>query len=608
MGFKDEFKREMRNVMKDVEKEVHKTWTIEYKGHCIEIINQIKEELLIIDGVTVDKKKRKSLFSHLKPYSTLSGPLEQKDGTKQTVFVKIGGLTKLNCIVKVDNETILDDSQKLDFYPWDHKEKIVPYIQQQVQTHNRIEDDYLPDEEYLYDENHPRLAAGLSDTFADDIPTPFYAKKLLKLFEEQINHPTPKTRKATYEKIIFDNIASYGSEFIERFQEAQLDESLVQQEALWLLENAAHREVVKLSITILGCTNCEKYKELLFTIGLHEEFTQYVIFALKNGTIQANEQIWKLAQSLRGWGKIAAVEQLESLTEEKKRWLLTKGCENTIMNDYLAYTCAIKGELDVFLYDETISKELYDGAGIIIQGLLSENAPKGIDDYAYAGAVLSRFVYHARTHCQTLEDFYRIMKISSFLEEDQEIWEVRLTDQWKQHERISIQQEIQTLIENHKWSDLAIEVLQKGYNYKALEISRFYKLEIKPILFELLEKDPTNSEIYLAIMERNNRQDIIDLCLFAETHLCLSNLSSIEQDCLQYIIQDLYEHEGVGLPLVQAALNSDNGSLQYHALCVLEGWTPLVWKQPALQTAIKTIATMSKDKEDRQIAKRLLKK
>ena len=69
--------------------------------------------------------------------------------------------------MKIDNETILDDSLKLDFLPWDHKEKIVPFIQQQIQTHNKIVDDRLPDEEYLYDENHPRMAAGLSDNFAD---------------------------------------------------------------------------------------------------------------------------------------------------------------------------------------------------------------------------------------------------------------------------------------------------------------------------------------------------------------------------------------------------------------------------------------------------------
>ena len=59
MGFKADFKHEIRNVIKDVEKEINKTWKIEYKGHSIEITNQIKEEQLIIDGVTVDKNNEK---------------------------------------------------------------------------------------------------------------------------------------------------------------------------------------------------------------------------------------------------------------------------------------------------------------------------------------------------------------------------------------------------------------------------------------------------------------------------------------------------------------------------------------------------------------------
>ena len=52
---------------------------------------------------------------------------------------------------------------------------------------------------------------------------------------------TTMIRRPKYEKIIFDNIANYGEEFIERFQQAEFDESFVQQEALWLLEHAAHR-------------------------------------------------------------------------------------------------------------------------------------------------------------------------------------------------------------------------------------------------------------------------------------------------------------------------------------------------------------------------------
>ncbi|MGN8047183.1 hypothetical protein [Bacillus sp. 22190] len=609
MGIKADFKREMRNVIKDVEKEINKTWKIEYKGHSIEITNQIKEEQLIIDGVTVDKKQRKSLLTHMIPYSKLSGILELQDGTKHKVSVKLGGYVRFRCIVKVDHETVLDESMKIDFLPWDHKEKIVPFIQQQIQSHHKIVDDRLPDEDYLFDENEPRLAPGLSDYYVDERPAPFYVKKLLKLFEKQLNHPANETRKKTYEKIISNNMASRSSELIERFQQTQWDESRVQQEALWLLEHAAHREVVKFAVMILGCTNCEKYKELLFTIGMHEEFTSYVVIALKNGTIQGNEHVWRLAKSVDGWGKISAVEQLEASTSEIKRWLLTKGCENTIMNEYSAYTCALNGDLETALSEDEISKELYDGASLIIQALLEDEVSiYGIDEYSNASSVLCRYIHHAHKHCQTIEDFYPILKINEFLNDEQEIWEDRLNDSWKQDDYKAIQEAVQPFINDSRWSKLATDSLQQGFSSQALEIALFYRLDVIEHLFALLEKDPTNSEIYFAVMDTNHQEHIRELCTFAETHLSLLNLSDDEVACLQYIVQDLYEHEGVGLSLIQAALRSDDGNLQYHALSVLKEWSPSYSQQAATRELIEHIAVKTKDKEDRKLAKYLLKK
>ncbi|AMM99281.1 hypothetical protein UP12_18800 [Bacillus pumilus] len=609
MGFKADFKHEIRNVIKDVEKEINKTWKIEYKGHSIEITNQIKEEQLIIDGVTVDKKQRKSLLTHIIPYSKLSGILELQDGTKHKVSVKLGGYVRFRCMVKVDHETVLDESMKIDFLPWDHKEKIVPFIQQQIQSHHKIVDDRLPDEDYLFDENEPRLAPGLSDYYVDERPAPFYVKKLLKLFEKQLNHPTNETRKKTYEKIISNNMASRNSELIERFQQTQWDESRVQQEALWLLEHAAHREVVKFAVMILGCTNCEKYKELLFTIGMHEEFTSDVVIALKNGTIQGNEHVWRLAKSVDGWGKISAVEQLEASTPEIKRWLLTKGCENTIMNEYLAYTCALNGDLETALSEDEISKELYDGASLIIQALLEDEVSiYGIDEYSNASSVLCRFIHHAHKHCQTIEDFYPILKINEFLNDEQEIWEDRLNASWKQDDYKAIQEAVQPFINDSRWPKLAIDTLQQGFSSQALKIALFYRLDVIEHLFALLEKDPANSELYFAVMDTNHQEHIRELCTFAETHISLLNLSDDEVACLQYIVQDLYEHEGVGLSLIQAALRSDDGNLQYHALSVLKEWPPSYAQKAATRELIEHISIKTDDKEDRKLAKHLLKK
>ncbi|UUD42694.1 hypothetical protein [Bacillus pumilus] len=52
----------------------------------------------------------------------------------------------------------------------------------------------------------------------------------------------------------------------------------------------------------------------------------------------------------------------------------------------------------------------------------------------------------------------------------------------------------------------------------------------------------------------------------------------------------------------------DDGNLQYHALIVLKEWSPLYSQQAATRELIENIYVKTKDKEDRKLAKRLLKK
>ena len=94
----------------------------------------------------------------------------------------------------------------------------------------------------------------------------------------------------------------------------------------------------------------------------------------------------------------------------------------------------------------------------------------------------------------------------------------------RQHEYNSIREAIQPFIDDPKWPRLAMDALQQDNNFKALEIARFYRLDVTQNLFDLLEKNPTNSELYLAVMDTNNRQHIEDICTFAEIHLSLSSL------------------------------------------------------------------------------------
>lgn len=612
MGLKEEFKHYWDNLIEDLGKETSKNWVIEYKGHIIEVKNELMEEVLLIDGQIIDQHKRKSIWSHVLPYSKLSGSFTFQDGATRKVSVKIGGMKNLNCIVKVGNETIFEHTEKVEFLPWENKEKLVPYILQQVEEHGRIIDASLPDDRYVYKEGEPKLSPGFIDYVMNEEPTPFFAKKLVKLFEQEAINPNNKTRRATYEHIFFDKMANNFEPFIEQFRESALDPSLIQQEAIWLLENACHREILKFALLVLGFTDCDSYKEKLIKIAMHEEFTAYCLFAIKNGTSNANTSIWQIAKSVHGWGKLVAIDLLDANTPEIKQWILTKGFDtkgpvNGIFEEELALQCAIKGKLDIALFEDEISREIYEGAKNIIGRLIDGNSIGRIDEYPYTGAILSRFIYHSEKHCVSLDDFYILLQINDYIDEDNETWEERFEENWKPHERNFIQEQLPNFLLNQKWANLAEQSLQQNFDSKALAIAKFYKLDVISDLFSYLEKYPTTSDIYLAIVETAGRENIVKLCNFAEEKLPLLLESQEGCHCIQIIVQSLYNYEGIGLPLLKACLDFEDVG-PYYALTVLHNWSKDSWESLEIEKRLKEIVETTEDEEDRELAKELLEK
>lgn len=325
MGFKEEMKREIRNAKNDIAKEVEKQWILEYEGHQIEVRNGMMEEVLKVDGQTIAQNVRKSIWSHLIPFSTMKGTFQSKSGKTHRVYVKIGGFVKLNIKVKVDGKQLLHEAMKLQFLPWANKVYIVPLLEEQYEQNQQVITKDLPDDDFLYDEHHPKFAPGFADQLHQEAVTPFYTKKLIKLFLEQVTNPNEQTRKSTYEKIKDEKVISYFHEFLERFSEAEKDEDRVKEEAIWLLEHAAHREVVKFALLVLGTVKCEEYKERLKVIALHEEFTGVALFAITNGTTNSNEIVWYIAKNVSDWGKLEALNFLDASNEDIRQWILLEG-------------------------------------------------------------------------------------------------------------------------------------------------------------------------------------------------------------------------------------------------------------------------------------------
>ena len=607
MSFKHEMQREIRNIKSDVAKAVERVWTVDYNGQTIEIYNGMMQEKVVVDGLVIDETIRKTIWSHLMPFSTLKGTFTGVDGKTHRLYVKLGGFIKLHITLKVDGKKIFHDTMAFVMNPWDNKEPIVAYIEKQAQT--GVVGEELPDDVLLYDENHPRQEPGAADQMDAEHVLPNYTKKLVQLFLAQNENPSDKTRKATYEKILDERVVNYFEELIEVMSQSDFDEDKVQREAIWLLEHATHREVVKFAIAMLGFTKCEAYKERLQTIALHEEFTGVVLFALRNGATGANDFAFELAKKLTGWGRVAAIDFMEGNTPEVKQWLLTEGYKSSVAPVYVAMLCIEKGKLDIMLHEKTISRELYDGADGLIRMLLTDYSYDRFDMYEYAGQVLMRFTQHAKTHATTLAHLDTLTQLTIYMERDEEAWEQLYEFGWKPHERHSVNAAIAEIFAAKPLKDEALAVLQSDVedDEAALEVASYYGEDITEIVFEKLQAKPLHVHYYAVIMNTGDHATIERLSQFVLQRVDFANLSEAERHSVRFIVSNLYEFEGVAKDFIVKCLHADE-EMQYQGLMALEEWSKENWMGGEVEAAVERVAAESSIKEIRQYAKQLLGK
>ncbi|WP_339198958.1 hypothetical protein MKY27_07065 [Solibacillus sp. FSL R5-0449] len=608
MGFKEEMKREIRNAKNDIAKEVEKQWILEYEGHQIEVRNGMMEEVLKVDGQTIAQNVRKSIWSHLIPFSTMKGTFQSKSGKTHRVYVKIGGFVKLNIKVKVDGKQLLHEAMKLQFLPWANKVYIVPLLEEQYEQNQQVITKDLPDDDFLYDEHHPKFAPGFADQLHQEAVTPFYTKKLIKLFLEQVTNPNEQTRKSTYEKIKDEKVISYFHEFLERFSEAEKDEDRVKEEAIWLLEHAAHREVVKFALLVLGTVKCEEYKERLKVIALHEEFTGVALFAITNGTTNSNEIVWYIAKNVSDWGKLEALNFLDASNEDIRQWILLEGLKNTVPGNASALMCAEKGKLDIELHEKIISGKIFDSAGTIILALLYEGAYQTMDEYQYAGQVLMRYTHHAKTHCLTFSQFFILTQIHEYLQYDEETWDDRFSSNWKPHEKRTVEENINVIAQNPLWLQEALEILQYDQENEdmALAVAKYYKADITDIVFEKLKSHPENVQYYYSLFAAKDPQVIERLIGITACFGDFNELTNDQKVVVLSLIEELDQYDGIGMDFIRQALKTTDDHLQYMAIQTLLSYDRVHWQGTEIEEHIVRFTKESKDPDVKEIAKQLL--
>ncbi|QHW31841.1 limonene hydroxylase [Paenibacillus rhizovicinus] len=505
--------------------------------------------------------------------------------------------------------------KKEELYPWAGKPSIYASIQEQLDRHGRIVDDKLPDDEaYWADQPFRWVAGGLDGAFgrhAGGERQEASVHELAKLLAKLSRKPGMRTRRAVYVKLMEEDILGMIDPLLDAlrgFPGIRLEQ--LYQEATWLAEHGAHRNVVKFGIALLGRFETELHRDLILTLGKHEEFTLYASVAVQNSLANVNQELFELAQFVHGWGKIQLVERLEPATPEIKAWLLRHGCRNSIMNEYLAYACAVNGELHLALAGDAVDEALYEGAGEILSALLRGGPAEDIDDYAHAPEVLGHFLRLSRDRGASVAHLADMMEIYEFLNAgDDERWAARYAGAWTEAERIRLLELSKPLVFRADWPDKVWAALVSGSRaeqYTAIRAARALGLDVWPELYRQLQAAPADQSLYYELMRTDDRSRVEELVRFAERALPLADIAVGPADqmglgpefavhgALDSIVQDLDAHPGVGKTLIASALQSPVIRNRSMALKALEAWPLDAWDDSVI-AGMKSLAKVEPD-------------
>ena len=180
------------------------------------------------------------------------------------------------------------------------------------------------------------------------------------------------------------------------------------------VKGAAHREPVKLGLAMLGLTRLDEDALAMYqTFGLSDEFANYVAVALKrNGR---NDLNFELAKRVKGWGRVQYLNFLDIADEQMREWVLLKGYECDISQNYTAALCMQKGDLLGFIKERGFDEALYDACLEMFDALMNGNGPHSLDEYSDYAAVFELFIKQSAKIQTNAKRFANLLDINSFI-------------------------------------------------------------------------------------------------------------------------------------------------------------------------------------------------
>jgi hypothetical protein len=467
--------------------------------------------------------------------------------------------------------------------------------------------DTLPDERPA-DGGVRWVAGGLDGAFGHH-GTPGAATDRAKLVHRALGvvlqDASPEKLRKLYDLVLGGSVMELVDPLLERIRATgDLDRVRLHQLAAWFARNAPDRAPVKLGIALLGTAGARDELELLHTLGRHEELTLFVAVAIANGAGDAAErELFRLAKQVDGWGRIHLVERLaETRDSTIQDWMLREGYRNSIMYEYLAYTCATSGGLRRALTRPDVDDELLENAGELIASLIQGGPAQDMDDYADGPIVVERFLHHVERATPALWQLDTIGTILRFVDAARD-WKPREARGWTFAMRDLLRRRALSIQARPGWPALVDAGLASDDErafHAADQAARVLGIDTWEIHFARLGSG--RGDNWWIVMQTRDAARIDRVLALAEARLPLDAIASGPADeiglgpawrdhgHLGFVLQDLRRFAGKGWPLIHAGLRSPVVRNRNAALIALSRWGRAAWPpdaEAALWTSLR---------------------
>ena len=470
----------------------------------------------------------------------------------------------------------------------------------------------LPDDESL-DNNEFKWADGAMDGVINHHGASTEqncVENMLMLLQQITIQPNQSDIEQLYNLVTTERTLSFIDDLAEAIPNIDVDFDKLYEFIYWLAINSPDREIIKFSIAILGSFTTEQ-TELFMLFGMHNEFSLYSAIALENTLSSENDienTLMKLAQKVDGWGRIQIVERLTNypLSSASKDWLLRAGYQNSIMNEYLAYTCAVAGELDKVLEQESIDNELISSIGEILEALINGGPAEDIYCYDVAAQVCANYLTHLLKQPNLVDlNILRAVKlIHNFVAEEVD----ENTPNWHEQIKDEIIEKANQFIQQDKWLELIEENLTANNENQfslAAELYSQYGFDAWPARFEYQKK--YNGDQWNDLMQSDSISRIQQVIQLANQQYDFAKLATgptlddgFGEDDAHYILllilQELDRFPEVGEDLLLIALKSPLMRHRTMALNAIKAWDRSLWSDN-IKTAIQELAIIEPDDE-----------